>query len=324
MVVSRFAFDALLPLQMLTQAVATADALDDIFDASLQCLADGLLVERSSILLLDDAAVMRFRAWRGLSEEYRAAVEGHNPWPVDAIDPEPVLVPDVDADPDLVGLLPVLRGEDIRAAAFIPLTAAGRLIGKFMLYYREPHEFASDELLAARVIGVQIAFAIGNQQSREALSTSEQRYRGLVEGMGVAAYTTDATGLITYFNEQAVALWGRRPVVGEELWCGSHAIFWPDGRAMTHSDCPMAVAIKENCPVRDVEVVVVRPNGERLAILPFPTPLRDARGAVIGGVNMLMEITERNDLEAERLQLLAVEQVARERAEAAVRARARP
>ncbi len=83
----------------------------------------------------------------------------------------------------------------------------------------------------------------------------------------------------------------------------------------------MAVAIKENRPVRDVEVVVVRPNGERLAVLPFPTPLRDARGAVIGGVNFLMDITERNDLEAERLQLLAAEQVARERAEAAVRAR---
>ncbi len=201
MVVSRFALDALLPLQILTQAVATADALDEIFDASLQCLADGLLVDRSSILLLDDAAVMRFRAWRGLSKDYRGAVEGHNPWPVDAIDPEPVLVPEVDADPDLVALLPVLRGEGIRAAAFIPLTVAGRLIGKFMLYYREPHEFASDELLTARVIGAQIAFAIGNQQSREALSTSEQRYRGLVEGMGVATYTTDANGLITYFNE---------------------------------------------------------------------------------------------------------------------------
>ncbi|MCK9496534.1 MAG: GAF domain-containing protein, partial [Dehalococcoidia bacterium] len=121
--------------------MGSADSIDEIFDASLQCLAEGLRVERSSILLLDSTGVMRFRAWAGLSDEYRAAVEGHSPWPADAEAPQPVLVPDVCADAELVSLLPVLDREGVRACAFIPLTLRGRLVGKFMLYYAEPHSF---------------------------------------------------------------------------------------------------------------------------------------------------------------------------------------
>ena len=56
--------------------------------------------DRAAVLLRDDGDVMRFQAWRGLSDEYRAQTEGHSPWAPDAADPWPVLVADVhDADP---------------------------------------------------------------------------------------------------------------------------------------------------------------------------------------------------------------------------------
>jgi PAS domain S-box-containing protein len=321
MVTSRFAVQALQPLHDLTQTVSAAQSVEEIFEASLRCLATGLGVERSSILLFDDAGVMRFRAWRALSDGYRAAVEGHSPWANDDPAPLPVLVPDVQDDPDLGPLMDVLRQERIRSVAFIPLVVAGRLIGKFMLYYVEPHDFIEEEVLTAQVIAAQIAFAIDKQRAYAALSASEERYRALVEGMGVAAYTTDAVGRITYYNEEAAAVWGRRPVVGRDLWCGSWRLYWPDGRPMSHSECPMAVALREARPVRDVEILVAQPDGSVVAILPFPTPLRNARGMVIGGVNVLMDITQRNLQEAERLRLLEAEQQAREQAEAAVRAR---
>ena len=54
------------------------------------------------------------------------------------------------------------------------------------------------------------------------------RYRAFLEALGVAVYTTDADGGITYFNEAAAELWGRRPALGEE-WCGSFRLFWSDG-----------------------------------------------------------------------------------------------
>lgn len=42
---------------------------------------------------LDDALGVS----RGLSEDYRRAVEGHTPWTPSTPDPEPILVPDVEA-----------------------------------------------------------------------------------------------------------------------------------------------------------------------------------------------------------------------------------
>ena len=49
--------------------------------------------------------------------------------------------------------------------------------------------------------------------------------------------------------------------------------------------------LKENRPIRDVEAIAERPDGTRIVLLAFPTPLRDASGALAGGVNILLETT---------------------------------
>src|SRR5688500_3181545 len=128
---------------------------------------------------------------------------------------------------------------------------------------------------------------------------NEQHYRELLEAVGLAVYTTDASGRIQLYNEAAAELWGRRPEVGKDLWCGSWRLYWPDGRPMSHDECPMAVALRENRLVRDVEILVERPDGSRRAILPYPTPLRDGDGKVVGAVNALVDITERKRAEQE-------------------------
>jgi hypothetical protein len=56
----------------------------------------------------------------------------------------------------------------------------------------------------------------------------------------------------------------------------------------------MAVALRENRPLRGAEAIAERPDGTRIPFIPFPTPLRDPHsGALIGAVNMLVDITER-------------------------------
>jgi len=138
-----------------------------------------------------------------------------------------------------------------------------------------------------------------NGEIAEALGASHPQHRSLIEALGVAAYTTDATGRITVYNEAAAALWGRRPEPGNDQWCGSWRLYRPDGTPMPHDECPMAVTLKENRPVRDVEILVERPDGARSFVLPFPAPLRDASGALIGAVNVLIDITERKRAVAE-------------------------
>jgi signal transduction histidine kinase len=106
---------------------------------------------------LDAEGVMRFRAWRRLSEKYRRAVEGHSPWSRHAVAPEPVLVPDVDADPAMEAFLPLFREEGIGSLAFIPLVSRGRLLGKFMIYYRDAHEYSATEIELATAIASHLA-----------------------------------------------------------------------------------------------------------------------------------------------------------------------
>ena len=161
------------------RALGRARDLDDVYSAALDTLAECLDVSRASVLLFDSDGVMRFKAYRGLSAEYRAAVQGHSPWTPDSVDPEPLLVPDVAREPSLRAYWPVFAQERIAALAFIPLVSLGRVIGKFMLYYDTPHTFAHEEVELAAVIAVAVAFAVERGKSEgaarrgEALAASE-------------------------------------------------------------------------------------------------------------------------------------------------------
>src|SRR5205814_6441383 len=102
---------------------------------------------------------------------------------------------------------------------------------------------------------------------------------------------------VTYLSEAAAALAGRTPRVGRELWCVSWRLCRPDGTPLPHDECPMAVALREDRPVRGVEVIAERRDGTRINLLPYPTPLHDSSGALIGAVNVLVDITERKQAE---------------------------
>jgi GAF domain-containing protein len=115
----------------LTQAIARTERLDDICGAALDALAAGLNVHRSAILLFDPDGIMRFKASRGLSDTYRAAVEGRTPWTSRSTSAEPIVVPDIAEDASLAPYQTMIRAEHIAAMAFIPLEGPGGVIGKF-------------------------------------------------------------------------------------------------------------------------------------------------------------------------------------------------
>lgn len=149
------------------RALGRTRDLDDVYSAALNTLAECLEVSRASVLLFDPDGVMRFKAWRGLSSEYRAAVQGHSPWTPDSVDAEPLLVTDVTRDPTLEEYLPVFAREGIAALGFVPLVSLGRVIGKFMLYYAEPHTFDAEEVQLAEVIASAVAFAVERVRAYE-------------------------------------------------------------------------------------------------------------------------------------------------------------
>ena len=104
-----------------------------------------------------------------MSDEYRAAVDGHSPWSPDQTNATPLLVADVEYDASLVGYLPVLRREGIRALAFVPLQFGSKLLGKFMLYYNDVHAFLDEEIVSAQQIADQVALALEHHSIAVAL-----------------------------------------------------------------------------------------------------------------------------------------------------------
>jgi PAS domain S-box-containing protein len=168
-------------------------------------------------------------------------------------------------------------------------------------------EVELERVLAARSEGaeaenvVPIAGALRQQERYR-----ERRFRELLDALPAAVYTTDAAGRITYYNEAAAALWGHRPPLGTSEWCGSWKLYWPDGTPMGHDECPLAVALNEDRPVRGLEAMAERPDGTRVPFIACPTPLHDEAGRLTGAVNMLVDITERKRAE-EHQQLLVRE-----------------
>ncbi|HEX7761400.1 MAG TPA: HWE histidine kinase domain-containing protein [Caulobacteraceae bacterium] len=144
------------------------------------------------------------------------------------------------------------------------------------------------------------------ERSRAEFQARELLHRDLLNALPAAIYTIDTAGRITFYNEAAVALAGRRPVLGSDEWCVTWKLYNPDGSPLPHDVCPTAIALKEGRSIRGVEAIAERPDGSRVWFMPYPTPLKDETGAIVGAVNMLVDITARKAAEA-RQTLLANE-----------------
>lgn len=156
-----------------------------------------------------------------------------------------------------------------------------------------------------RIAGVVITFIdiTLRKQEEQALRRSERRLQELIEALPGAVYTTDTAGRITFFNPAVAALWGRTPDLGARDLA---QLYWPDGTVISYDKSPMVTSVKEERPVRGMEVAVERPDGIRMPFLAYTTLLRDDAGEVSGAVNMLVDITESKRAEAVERRLAAI------------------
>ena len=162
-------------LHQFTDRLYRADNRQAVYDAALDAIDGALGCERSAILLFDESGVMRFVAWRGLSDGYRRAVDGHSPWTRDAKDPEPICIEDVGSADLPDPLKATVKVEGIGALAFIPLMAKGELIGKFMTYYKAPHVFSDTENGLAVNIARQLGFSVERMNAVDAEHRAHER-----------------------------------------------------------------------------------------------------------------------------------------------------
>ncbi len=293
----------------LADAVAGAQTLEEVLDEAIAAISEAVGASRASILLADDAGVMRFRAWRGLSDEYRAATEGHSPWPPDAEDPQPVLVPDVDEADFDAELQRVIAREGIRALAFVPLVHRARLLGKLMLYRDEPHEFSEPEIRLCRTLASHLASSTVRTRAQQALRDSQNQLDVIVRNLGEGVLATDPSGHLLFANEAAAKLIGYAspPELLASTWTerlSGFEIFDENRRRLLQGDLPGSEALRgQEAPERLI-CWRIKTTGEERWSTVRSSPILAEDGSVEFAITVFQDVTARK-LAEDRIRFFA-------------------
>jgi PAS domain S-box-containing protein len=285
----------------LTQATSRTERLDEIYAAALDALADGLNIQRAAIMLFDPDGVMRFKAWRGLSDTYRNAVEGHTPWSPQARGVNPIVVPDVTRDATLAPFLPAIRAEHIAAVAFLPLEAAGGVIGKFTVYYDEPTSLSPKELQLAGFIATQVAFAIERTRARQTASQSEERLQFALDAANMGTWDWDLRTQSVRWSDNLEGIHGLPPGTFDGTFQSYEREIHPEDRERVFTSIQRALS--EGTP-HEVEYRIVAPDGTVRWVEGKGRVEREPDGQPRQMSGVCMNVTPRKHAEIARLEAL--------------------
>ena len=145
------------------------------------------------------------------------------------------------------------------------------------------------------------------KQAQAALDRSETRQRLLMEIMPAAMFICDHEGLITYYNQRAAELWGRRPRLADpqDRFCGALRLRRPDGSPLPQHESPMAVAVLTGRGTRHEEIILERPDGTLVVASFNIDPLYDQAGRRIGSINVFEDMTNFKQAQAQLQELNA-------------------
>ena len=279
----------------LTDRLYRAWRLDEVYDAAFDAMVDTLGCTRAAILLFDLNGTMRFAASRGLSADYRAAVDGHSPWSKTDHDARPILVGDVASSHLPDRLKPAILREGIHALIFVPLPRAHELMGKFMVYYDTPRVFSAHEEKLALMIARQLGFALERQIAEKV----SRRLAALIESSQDAIVAKDLDGIITDWNPGAERLFGYRAdeVIGQSIM-----LLIPADR---QDEEPSILArIRSGERVDHYETVRRRKDGSLVDISLTVSPIKDGLGRIVGASKIARDISERRRAREQRELLL--------------------
>jgi len=167
--------------------------------------------------------------------------------------------------------------------------ANGKIVNIYVDTLLQPHKDNTGKIDGILFFFIDVTEKV---ESRKKMEESEKRYRELIENLPVATYSCDVEGHILIYNKAAINLWGREPESEKDLWCGAWKIYNEVGDPIQLDNSLMAKAIREGKIMTSQELIVERPNGEKVIILPYIVPFKDSSGRVTGAVNVLIDITE--------------------------------
>ena len=258
-----------------TDRLYRAGTPNGVYEAALDTITRALGCSRASILLFDDTGIMRFAAWRGLSDAFRRAVEGYSPWKRQVKDPQPICVQDIEATNLPEFLKDTIRAEQIRALAFFPLVANEALIGNCMTCSDTRHVFSDAELAFGLTIARQLGFSLERRKAEEALHETQRQLvselaatRRLQQISTKLIHARDPDVLYEMIVDAAVAIMrsdfasmqmfyperGELRLLAYRGFNPTAAAFWEWVRPGSGSTCGAALATGDRSIVADIEL----------------------------------------------------------------------
>lgn len=134
--------------------------------------------------------------------------------------------------------------------------------------------------------------SLSETTSDQSFSESEVKYKHYLQHSSIPFCVCDTQGIIQFFNNAAVELWGSTPQTGKDLWCGSWKFFHPDGHLLPADEWPTAIVLKEKKKISGTPLMLERPDGEKRNVMYFSDPIFDATGNITGATNTLIDTTQ--------------------------------
>jgi PAS domain S-box-containing protein len=292
-------------LLKLTDRLYRAQGLDAVFAAALDAITELLDCSRASILLFDDDGVMRFVAWRNLSDAYRSLVDGHTPWKPGDTDAEPIFVTDIRNTSEPDWLKQAIAREDIVGLGFVPLMANGVVVGKFMTYFPEPHGFSEHDRELSVAIARQVGFSLERHAAEKARSEAVQelresgdRFRLMSEDAPIMIWISDSQGHCLHLNRMLRVFWGVSGEVGDfDFTTTIH----PEDRAAVGTAMSEAMAEQRSVSLKGR---YRRNDGAWRVLETTARPTFAGNGAFSGMIGVNVDITEREEADAHKQLLI--------------------
>ena len=180
--------------------------------------------------------------------------------------------------------------EGLERKVTITNSAECRPIDLYVNFVYQPMRGTNNQVNGILVHAVDVTEQV---TARKQVEYREQHFRDMIDALPAAIYTTDADGYITHFNHAAVEFAGFVPDLIRDRWCVTWKIYSPDGKPLPKEQSPMAVTVLTGQPPPRSEFIAERPDGSRAWFVPYPTPFRDEHGRIVGGINMLVDVTDR-------------------------------
>jgi two-component system, cell cycle sensor histidine kinase and response regulator CckA len=291
------AFDAgrFAVLEGIARGTPLGEVLDDIVRL-IESQKPGLL---ASILLVDgDAKCLREGAAPSLPTAYTSLLDGQPIGPKNgscgtaAYLGQRVIVEDISTHPYWEGFAELALPQGLRACWSTPILAPDRsVIGTFAIYYRAPGTPTGTEIEWVDAATDLAAIAIAHDMSARSLRQSEARYRQLIDEAYEGVWTIDTSRRTTFANRRMGQILGEDPAAlqGRLLLDFVH----PDDREKVEQSVSHRLAGHSG----HVEFRVRRKDGSERWVVSAASPIKNERGAVVGGLGLVRDVTERKHAE---------------------------